>query len=366
MERPLRTIALLLLALVFIAVVCAGFVFILAGDDLIDFARLAAVRFSVSTREDDLQRTVGSDPTPIRFTVNLGDSPPLIAQNLFSSSLILDAELFSDYVQAEQLDVELEAGTYFLNQTQTIPQIANALTDSRSSQIIFTILEGWRMEEIAAAIDTNPLFGFSGEDFSGVVDAGVNVEPSFAQTVGLPEGASLEGFLYPDTYSLPPDITAEGLRDLLTEAFLLAVGDQLTQDAANQGFSLHEMVTLASIIEREAVQTDEQPLIASAYRNRLEIGQKLDADPTVQYPLGTSENWWPRITAADYAGVLSIYNTYLYEGFPPGPIANPGLAAIRAAIYPAESDYFYFRADCRSDGYHDFATTYDEHLANGC
>jgi UPF0755 protein len=115
------------------------------------------------------------------------------------------------------------------------------------------------------------------------------------------------------------------------------------------------------------VWDDEHTLITSVYRNRLDIGMKLDADPTVQYALqGARGRWWPNISPSDYTGVESPYNTYLNFELPPGPIANPSLSAIRAAIYPAESSYIYFRARCDGSNYHRFATTYDEHLANGC
>ena len=283
------------------------------------------------------------------------------------SNLIGDTDLFIKYVRLNDYDRQLEAGTYFLNQTQTLAEIAYALTDSRSSQFPFRILEGWRIEEVAAAIDDNPYFAFSGQDFLNVVGQNAQIDPSFAGQIGLPSGASLEGFLYPDTYQLPAEVTPMMLRDILTETFLKNVGVQLIEDAATQGLSVYQVVTLASIVQREAVHTDEQPLIASVYRNRLSIGQRLEADPTVQYGLGYRDGtWWPRITAANYTDVFSPYNTYLNDGLPPGPIANPGITAIQAVVYPAESDFYYFRADCRDDGYHTFARTFQEHVDNGC
>jgi UPF0755 protein len=321
----------------------------------------------LSSREDDLQRSVSKDTTDVRFTVESGDNPPIIAGKLYAANLILDADLFVDYVRAEGLDTQLEAGTYFLNKAQTIPEIALALTDSRNSSITFTILEGWRIEEVAEAIDQHPLFGFSGDDFLAVVRQGAAMDSNFATYVGLPLGASLEGFLYPNTYELPPDITPLQLRNLLTQAFRDTIGVQLAQDSAAQGYTLYQIATLASIIEREAVHADEHPLIASVYRNRLESGIKLDADPTIQYALNGSRGaWWPQISVDDYTGVISDYNTYLNFGLPPSPIANPSISAIRAAVYPAESSYFYFRAACDGSGYHQFATTFDEHLNNGC
>jgi len=365
--RTVRFLAILLLLLGFAAVVCGGVIFILSGGNPINFAQKTLLRISLSGREADLNRSVSSDATPIRFSVAPGDTPRVIAQNLVNANLIADAGLFVDYVRLNDYDTQLEAGTYFLNQAQTLAQIAVALTDSRSGQFPFRILEGWRIEEVAAAIDDNLYFGFSGTDFLNIVGSGAVVDAAFAVQVGLPPGASLEGFLFPDTYQLPAEASATMLRDILTQAFLEKVGTQLPQDAATQGLTLYDVMTLASIVQREAVRDDEQPLIASVYRNRLAIGQRLEADPTVQYGIGYHDgNWWPRITATNYSDVISPYNTYLNDGLPPGPIANPGLVAIQAAVYPAESNYYYFRADCRSDGYHTFATTFEEHVANGC
>jgi len=125
-------------------------------------------------------------------------------------------------------------------------------------------------------------------------------------------------------------------------------------------------VTLASIIQREGVHPDEFPRIASVYRNRMDAGMKLDADPTVQYGLATAADWWPQITQDDYVSATHSYNTYLFTGLPPGPIANPGIAAIEAAINPEDTDYLYFRARCDDSNYHNFAATFEEHLANAC
>ncbi|NMB90632.1 MAG: endolytic transglycosylase MltG, partial [Chloroflexi bacterium] len=135
------------------------------------------------------------------------------------------------------------------------------------------------------------------------------------------------------------------------------------------GLDLSQAVTLASIVERESVVDDEKPLIASVFLNRLNNGMKLDSDPTVQYAIGYREDqlsWWTNpLTAADL-NVNSPYNTYLNPGLPPGPISNPGLEALRAVAYPAQTPYFYFRALCDNSGRHVFSATYAEHLQNAC
>lgn len=367
MNRSVR----LFVAVIVLALLCAlfsgGALLILTGGNPLDEIRTVLLRLQISGRQADLDRATGSSDVAVRFSVNPGDTPPIIAQALADRGLILDPVLFVDYVRAEGIDRRIEAGVYFLNQTQSLRQIAGALTDSGSSQIPFRILEGWRAEEIAAAIDSNPFFGFGGQAFLDVVRAGAQAPPEFAAFAGVPAGASLEGFLFPNTYQLPPALTPELLRDYLLTEWQNQVGPSGREAAAAQGLTLFDIARLASIVQREAVRVDEMPMIASVYRNRLAVGMKLDADPTVQYALGFRDgSWWPRITQADYSGVISPYNTYLNLGLPPGAIANPGLAAIQAAIYPAQSPYYYFRAACDGSGYHTFAISFEEHLTNAC
>jgi UPF0755 protein len=340
---------------------------LISGQNPADYARAILARFSLNGRSTDLLPINPSDTTATRFEVTLGSSALIIGQNLVKANLIRDADLFVNYVRSEGIAGQLEAGIYFLTRAQSVPQIAYTLTDSSAAFIPFRILEGWRLEQIADIIDQNPLFGFSGAEFLIAAGIGQGASAEFLTTVGLNAGESLEGFLFPNTYQLPPDITATDLVGTLTDEFLSQVGTQALTDATTQGFSMRQVITLASIVQREAVRSDEMSKIASAYRNRLSIGMKLDADPTVQYALGaTRGGWWPQITRGDYTGVISPYNTYLNTGLPAAAIANPGLNAILAVIYPEQTNFFYFRADCRSDGYHDFAVTYEEHLANGC
>lgn len=319
----------------------------------------------LSSHQAVLDTPIGTDDSPIVFVVNPGDTATAIGENLLAQGLITDAALFRNYVRYQGLDDDLEAGTYFLNLAQTLPEIAQALTDSSAASVTVRLLEGWRREEIAAAVDGNPLLHFSGADFLAVTGPGAAAPTDFAVYVGLPAGASLEGFLYPDTYAVPPDATATEFRDFLLTTFRERVGAELQSAAAQAGRTLYEAVTLASIVEREAVFAEEQALIASVYLNRLDAGMTLDADPTVQYGIGNrGGSWWPDITVEDYRAVQSPYNTYLHAGLPPGPIASPSLSAIRAAIFPAESTYFYFRADCAQSGHHVFAITFEEHVAN--
>lgn len=357
---------LLILAACAVIISIIGLI-VISGENPIDYARAVIARISLNGREGDLAPINPSDSAVVRFEIALGSSPAQIGMALAQNGLIRDADLFLNYVRAQGIDGQLEAGTYFLTRAQSLPDITYALTDSSAAFIPFRILEGWRLEQIADIIDQNPLFGFTGQDFLIAATTGQGVSAEFLTAAGVNVGDSVEGFLFPNTYQLPPNITAAELVGELTEEFLRQISPQALSDATAQGFTLRQLVTLASIVQREAVRTDEMPKIASAYRNRLNIGMKLDADPTVQYALGaTRGGWWPQITLADYSGVVSPYNTYLNTGLPPSPIANPGANAILAAIYPEQTEYLYFRADCRDDGYHDFALTYEEHVANGC
>ena len=170
---------------------------------------------------------------------------------------------------------------------------------------------------MAQLIDGNRLFTFAGDRFLTLVAAGAAPPADFAAWAGIPSGASLEGFMFPDTYQLPPEISAEGLRELLLRSFRERVGDDLRREALEQGLTLHQVVTLASIVEREAVWRDEHALIASVYRNRLNIDMALEADPTVQYGIqGARGSWWPQITRARLSGCR-----FALQYLPPARIA---------------------------------------------
>ena len=365
-----RAIQLCLLLSLFLAILAlAFFAAVLLADEsrLYDRVQVFLLRLQLRGRSAELDAPFGADADPVRFHIPAGADASAIAASLADANLIRDPGLFVDYARLEGYDRRFEAGLYFLNQRQSIRQIAELLTDSSKSYIPFRSLEGARIEELAALIDDNRRFGFSGADFLPLVAAGAAIPTDFADWAGIPSGASLEGFLFPDTWQLPPTISAENLRDPLLREFQNRVGEDLRDQARQQGWTLYQIVTLASIIEREAVWPAEHPMIASVYHNRLNSGMRLEADPTVQYGLqGARGAWWPPITFADFRGVQSPYNTFLNSGLPPGPIASPSLSAIRAALEPAESGYFFFHAACDDSFYHNFAVTYEEHLQNVC
>jgi UPF0755 protein len=190
------------------------------------------------------------------------------------------------------------------------------------------------------------------------------------EILGSPAPGSLEGYLFPETYEVPQKVPGTQVVDLMIRMFNQRVGQQLRSNS-ELNLSPHQLLTVASIVEREAQQPSERPLIASVYLNRLARQLPLQADPTVQYavasrdgPLAASYGYWKQdLTEADLA-LDSPYNTYVHAGLPPAPICNPGEASIRAVLQPAQTDYLYFVAREDGSGLHLFARTLDEHNAN--
>ncbi len=317
-------------------------------------------------RRGDLAQPAGTDPTPVTFTIHPGQSVMEVAQALEEAGLIRDAFLFRAYVRYHGLDREIEAGEYTLNKTMTIPQIVEALRSGRQAEWTVRIREGLRLEEVAEAIAVQT--HLSTQAILEAARDGLRWRAAFPFLTDLPPSATLEGYLFPDTYRLARDATAEDMIQRMLENFGRKVTPEKIAAARARGLSLHQVIILASIVEREAVLPEERPLIASVYLNRLAAGMKLDADPTVQYALGyqpDQKTWWKSPLTLEDLQMDSPYNTYRYSGLPPGPIASPGLASIEAVLNPAETDYFYFMADCiKKDGSHWFARTQEEHLRN--
>jgi UPF0755 protein len=216
------------------------------------------------------------------------------------------------------------------------------------------------MEEIAASLPT------SGLDISP--EAFLAAAKSPPQVLAL-SSSTMEGFFLPDSYILPRSTTVNQLLEAIARNFALHLSDDLRAGFAAQGLDVYQAVTLASIVERESIHDEEMTLIASVFINRLNIGMTLGSDPTVQYALGYNaiqNTWWTNPLSFDDLKFDSPYNTYIYAGLPPAPIANPSLEALQAVAFPEVSPYYYFQAKCDGSGYHTFAVTFEEHLANGC
>ncbi len=356
----MRTIRVLLV------IVAAAFVTSCSGADL-SAAYLQANKARLATP------MVAEQQPPTQFVVAPGSTARGIAENLAARGFITDARLFEAFVRVNGLAGQLEAGTFQLSPHMTIPQIAYALTDARAAEIAIRVREGWRFEQTADYLSQNtPLDGAEYRNRAAqVVLTGIDTTTYAEFLDARPPGATLEGYLAPDTYRLiAENATTLELMKRQLDAFRDRVMP-LYREAVTAGrtkLTLHEVLTLASIVEREAVVDEERPTIAGVYLNRLARGMKLEADPTVQYAMGYQADsglWWKApVYLEEYGKVESPYNTYKVKGLPPGPICAPGLASIEAALAPQTHDYLFFMAKGDGSGRHSFARTFDEHLKN--
>jgi UPF0755 protein len=313
---------------------------------------------------DDLTHAVNPAGSPIPFSVLPGESVTSITQRLWEAGLITNPGAFRSYLQYAGMDTTLQAGDYTLTAAMSPVAIAQEMQSSISEEVALVILAGWRMEEIAASLPTSGFEITSNEFFQAME----NLPQQFSFSAEI-AGNSLEGFLFPGSYTLPRQATSEQLLTQILNNFEAQVNTEMRTGFSNQGRSLYEAVTLASIVEREAINDEEMPLLASVFYNRLAINQRLASDPTVQYALGyntVQATWWTNPLSLADLEIDSAYNTYLYATLPPGPICNPGPAALRAVAFPAQTPYYYFRAACDGSGNHLFAETFEQHLANEC
>ncbi len=366
---------------------------------------LLAVALTSCTREEmlydhlDTYRPALYVPTSdddrvIAFEIELGTPARAISEHLALAGLIHDAELFEAYVRSTGQAQELKAGTFLLRANMTPAEIAEALLDEQAAGIAVTIREGWRLEQVADSLEQAGIV--SGEEYRGTAQVpdlsalnriastqsgtAPHVDPPACCAVKSdrwpfleerPEGASLEGFLFPATYQLPAvEPTAGDLIARQLDAFaarMMPIYLQAEADGTNPP-SLYEALILASIVEREAVAAEDRPTIAGVMLNRLANGMLLEIDATVQYAMGyqeESDQWWKTpVFLEEYQGVISPYNTYLNPGIPPGPIASPGEDSFRAVLYPESHGFFYYVAAADGSGGHVFAETYSEHLEN--
>ncbi len=325
-------------------------------------ARLA---YRLMLNEERLRQPYRPEGAPLPFEVIQGESTRVVTRKLEQAGIIPDADLLTDYMIYTGLDRQVQSGAYQLSPRLSPVEIAQALQDATPQEVTFRVLPGWRLEEVAEGLPTSGL-RFAPNAFLRAARSPTN---ALRDRLALPPEASLEGYLFPDRYRLRRDIPLDEFLNLLTEDFAAKVGPDLQAGFKDQGLSLHQAVSLASIVQREAVVEDEMPMIASVFYNRLAVGMNLQADPTVQYGLGyshTQAKWWKAPLDASDLDLISPYNTYQVNGLPPGPICSPGLSALQAVAYPAQTPYYYFRAACDGSGRHNFARSLSEHQQNAC
>jgi UPF0755 protein len=286
---------------------------------------------------------------PIRVIVPKGASFSAASDSLNRAGLIGSTRFFRLYAQFTGKDRNIKPGTYLIKRGTPWSEIIDALHGGHGLVNTVTIPEGFTLAQIVPALAT----ALSVPEDS--VRAAVS-DTAILNRLPMPRKTA-EGYLFPDTYAFPDGTKPRDAVLEMVKRFEREWKPEWNARLDSLGRTKHEVVTLASIVEREAKIASERPVIAAVYYNRLKIGMPLQADPTVQYARGSHTN---RVLLKDLA-IDSPYNTYKYPGLPPGPIASPGGASLHAALYPANVEYLYFVA--MPDGHHEFRRTLEEHTA---
>ena len=299
-----------------------------------------------------------------KFEIASGENVDSILGRLEQDGIIPDDRALRTFLQYSGLDTTIQAGEYEIPAGLSPIDVARVLQDSAFKNITFTVLAGWRMEEVAQALSLSG-FSFTGEDFLAVT----NNPPSMISALFPDTYASYEGFLFPGTYTFKREESVDTVANAMHLRFVENLPSDFSSKCQKLGLTFYQCVTLASIVEKESMIEAEQSLIASVFYNRLSIGMKLESDPTVQYAIGTANQgsvWWKNPLSLTDLTINSVYNTYQYLGIPPTPIANPGRSALLAVSNPQVSEYYYFRAKCDEGGAHNFSINFEEHLLNAC
>jgi UPF0755 protein len=303
---------------------------------------------------------IKSGGDPVLFTVSDGESAGDIGAELESQGIIRSARLFEVLVALNGVGSDLEAGEYEFDHGMTTVEVVHRIAAGKTASRAITIPEGLRVEEIGQLLEANNIT--TQQDFLAALVKADYQEPFLQQL----SGDALQGFVFPARYEFSRQTTAEQVVATMLHGFETNVFDHLQLEG--QPMTLEQVVTLASIVEREAATAEERPVIASVFLNRLRLGIPLQADPTVQFAVAADPasvaqyGYWKKELTLDDLKIDSAYNTYVNGGLPPGPIANPGLDSVLAVIRPATTNYLFFVA--KDDGTHVFAETLEEHEAN--
>ena len=291
-----------------------------------------------------------ADAEPVLFEVPRGTSLSAVARRLEGQGLIRDARALGLLARWRGQAERLHAGEYELTSAASAGEILDTLVAGKVKHWEVAIPEGLRIEAIAARL-AEP----------GLVEADAFIafawDPANAEALGV-AGPTLEGYLFPETYRLPRGLSTREVAKTLVDHFL-QVWKTLEPLAGERGMDMREVVTLASIVEKETGAAPERPLIAGVFHNRLKRGMRLESDPTTIYGI---QDFDGNLTRAHLEDGSNVYNTYKIPALPPGPIASPGAAALRAVLEPAPTNFLFFVS--RNDGTHIFARSYAEHEQN--
>ncbi|MFH1207344.1 MAG: endolytic transglycosylase MltG [Patescibacteria group bacterium] len=304
---------------------------------------------------------MSSTSQPATFTIAKGEGVNDIAVHLKSQGLIRNSLAFKVYAYFKRSQTKFTDGMYSVDKNMTIRDIFTLLVSNQTTpETTITLIEGWTAKDMAEYLAAQGIV--SAENFiaAASVHDSRSIIPNmtYAFLADRPAGAALEGYLFPDTYRVFKTTTASQIVEKMLDNFGNKFTDQMKTDTANGNMSIYQIVTLASIIEKEVRTDADRKIAAGIFYDRMNQGVALQSDATVNYVTG-KQALQP---TADDLSVDSPYNTYKYTGLPPGPICNPSLASIMAAIYPEKTEYFYFLT--KPDGTTVFSKTYEEHLQN--
>lgn len=282
-----------------------------------------------------------------------GSGSAAIAGRLADAGVVQDANRFRLALWVSGAGRRLQAGEYKFDRAMSPREVVDKLARGDVHGHPITFREGLTIRQMAALYESKGL----GQAKAFVAAAG---RAELVREID-PDARDLEGYLFPDTYAVPRRATADQLIARMVAGFTRALTPDIVERAAGRGLTVRQLVTLASIVEKETGAAPERPLVAAVYANRLKIGMGLQCDPTVIYALERAGRFDGNLTREDLQ-FDSPYNTYRYAGLPPGPIASPGRASLEAAAAPAAVPYLYFVS--KNDGSHAFAETLDEHNRN--
>jgi peptidoglycan lytic transglycosylase G len=296
---------------------------------------------------DYAARPSGEDISEKSFTVLPGQSFKTIAGGLMTADIVIDTRKFMLFARLKGYDKRIKAGEYRLSPALSPKQVLEIMVSGKVALHRITIPEGYNLNQIAGLVSK-----------SGLTDASAFIRSATksgtARSLGV-AADTLEGYLFPDTYHFPRGLHPDEIAGTMLNRFREIFSKEWQERADRMNMSMHQVVTLASIIEKETGAAFERPLIASVFHNRLAKGMRLSSDPTVIYGIPDFRGNLTR----KHLSTPTPYNTYLRKGLPPGPIANPGVASLEAALYPAETEYLYFVS--KKDGTHQFSTNLREH-----
>ncbi len=294
----------------------------------------------------------------IAIEISSGSSTNKIADILKENGLVKSKIVFKNIVRNKKLDGKLKAGTYILNNGMNLEQIVYQLEAGGKNEntVYFTIPEGYEIKDIAERLDELKLI--DKEVFLELTADANKFSDKFSFLKELPKEQSLEGFLFPDTYEVYVNVSEEEIVERMLSRFEQFYETDLKKEVEKSELDLNEIVTLASIVEKEARVDKERSTIAGVLYNRLNIDMLLQVDATVQYALGERKQ---RLLYKDLE-VESPYNTYIHKGLPPAPIASPGGKSLMATVKPSDVDYLYYVLKKDGSGEHIFTKTYEEHL----